>query len=102
MIYTRVEAEVVGVNVKQFWDTGHNIKLSRNKFHFNLCHTFCLSSSKFYISAGTVKRRRISFVVFRRLFFPRKNLSNYSDFISIKNDNEYKVVHVHKVSEIFR
>lgn len=52
MIYTRVEAEV-GVNVKQFWDTGHDIKLNRNKFHFNLWHTFCLYFFKFYISVGT-------------------------------------------------
>lgn len=67
MIYTRVKAEK-GVNVKQFWDTGHDIKLKRNKFHFNLWHTFLSFFSKFYASVGTanLKKKTNFFCCFKR------------------------------------
>lgn len=69
--FIHVLEAVEGVNVKQFWDAGHDIKLNRNKFHFNLWHTFCLSFPRFMDPQGQQiwNKRQISFV----------------DFFSIKN-----------------
>lgn len=73
---------VEGVNVKQFRDTGHDIKLNRNKFHFNLWHTFCLSFPRFMYPQGQriSNKRQISFAGFffdEEFYSEDKEKSNY-------------------------